>query len=134
VQGEVSQRLISQGWQQAIGDLEVAGEPAIEEQSELRRGEPFSFTIAVEVKPSIEVKDYTGLDVRYPVGSVSDDDVERAVKRRLQSQLKIEEVADDRPSPRRPRSPSLTLTDKTAISSQRARYDGEHAGRALPRV
>jgi len=113
VQGEVSQRLISQGWQQAVGDLEVAGEPAIEEQSELRRGEPFSFTIAVEVKPSIEVKDYTGLEVRYPVGSLNDDDVERAVKRRLQSQVKIEEVTDDRPVAGTDLViTELTLTDK----------------------
>src|SRR6185436_14858994 len=113
VQGEVSQRLISQGWQQAVGDLEVAGEPAIEEQSELRRGEPFSFTIAVEVKPSIEVKDYTGLEVRYPVGSLNDGDVERAVKRRLQSQVKIEEVTDDRPVAGTDLViTELTLTDK----------------------
>jgi trigger factor len=97
VQGEVSQKLISQGWQQALGDLEVAGEPAIEEQSELRRGQPFSFTIAVEVKPTLEVKDYTGVEVRYPVGALTEEQVDNAVKRRLQSQVKIEEVTEDRP-------------------------------------
>jgi trigger factor len=96
VQGEVTQRLISRGWQQAVGDLEVAGEPALEEQSELRRGQPFSFTIAVEVKPTLEVKDYTGLEVRYPVGAVTDEQLDRAVARRLQSQMKIEEVTEDR--------------------------------------
>jgi hypothetical protein len=47
----VSQRLTPGLAGRSIGDLEVAKHLRIEEQSELRRGEPFSFTIAVEVKP-----------------------------------------------------------------------------------
>jgi len=97
VRGEVSGRLIEASYREAMVDLEVTGRPEVEARGEVVRGDTLSFTIAVAVRPQVEVKGHKGLAVQMPVATVTDADVDSAMQRQLASQARIDEVGDDRP-------------------------------------
>lgn len=96
IRGEVGARIIEQSYQNAASGLAVAGQPAVEERSEVSGGQPFTFTIAVDVRPEVAVKDYNGMVVRYPLAPLSDEMVDGAVQRELSRRARIEEVAEPR--------------------------------------
>ncbi|MDO9280578.1 MAG: trigger factor, partial [Pseudomonadota bacterium] len=50
----------------------------------------------VQVKPAVEVKDYTGVKVDFPVPTVTEEQVDQLVARRLQGQSRLVEVEGDR--------------------------------------
>src|SRR5690349_14433314 len=83
VRNEVGARLIDRSYQSAAKDLDVAGQPAVEQRGEVEGGTEFTFTIGVDVKPSVEVQGYKGIQVKYPAASLSEDTVTAAVKREL---------------------------------------------------
>lgn len=56
------------------------------------KDETLSFKVKYEVKPEIEVKDYTGLEVEKPVFKTKDEDVEREIDHILKSQAQYEEA------------------------------------------
>ena len=97
VRSEVAGRFIEDSYREAAVELAVAGRPAVEEQGEVKAGQSFTFSIGVDVRPSVEVSGYEGLAVRYPLRDVSDDEVEGEIKRILGGKARIEEVTDDRP-------------------------------------
>ena len=94
--GDVSAKLIEDSYKLASADLDVAGQPAVEERGDIAGGQPFTFTIAVDVKPVVEATNYTGLKVDYPVSPVADEAVERAMSRELAGRARIEEISEDR--------------------------------------
>ena len=94
VSDDVASELIDQSWRQAMGEFEVAGRPALEERGELKRGTSFSFKVGVDVVPTIEAQGYAGLEVPFSAESVSDEQVESALQRRLQGQARFAEVSD----------------------------------------
>jgi len=66
---------------------------------DFKRGEKLFFKVKYEVKPEVEVKDYTDIEVEKPIFKVKDEDIEREVTNLLKSQSKFEEtdlVADDK--------------------------------------
>lgn len=97
IRNEVGAKLIDESYKRAARDLDVAGQPAIEQRGELEGGQAFSFTIAVDVKPKVEVVGYKGMQVKYPAASLSEDTVNAAVRRELARRARIEEVDEDRP-------------------------------------
>jgi len=97
IRGEVSDRLIQRSYSEAATKLEVAGAPAVEDRGEVASGQPYSFVIAVDVRPAIEVKDYRGLQVSYPLRDLTDDVVDANVNRELGRRARIQEVEEDRP-------------------------------------
>lgn len=97
VNSDVSSRLIEQAFRKASEGLDLAGQPALEEQGEVVSGAGLSFVIGVDVKPSLSLEGYTGLRVEFPTAEVRDADVDAQVNRTLQSQARIVEVTDDRP-------------------------------------
>lgn len=98
IRNEVGAKLIDESYKRASRDLDVAGQPAIEQRGELEGGQSFSFTIAVDVKPKVEVVGYKGMQVKYPAASLSEDTVNAAVRRELARRARIEEVDEDRPA------------------------------------
>jgi len=96
VRGEVSGKLIEASYREAMTDLDVTGRPEVEARGEVSRGDSLTFTIAVAVRPQVEVKGHKGLAVEMPVAKVTDADVDSALQRQLASQARIEEVTDDR--------------------------------------
>lgn len=96
VKGEVFGKLIEASYREAVGDLDVTGRPEVEARGEVARGDELTFTIAVAVRPQVEVKGHKGVAVDMPVAKVTDADVDSALQRQLASQARIEEVTDDR--------------------------------------
>ncbi|MEV7089615.1 trigger factor [Streptomyces sp. NPDC093085] len=61
------------------GELNVLGQPDVDIK-ELKDGELLSFTAEVDVRPTIEIPDYTGIAVTVDAIEVSDEDIEKSVE------------------------------------------------------
>jgi trigger factor len=55
-------------------------------------GEKLYFKVKYEVKPVLEVKDYTGLEIEKPVFKVKDDDIQKEIDTLLKSKATFSEV------------------------------------------
>lgn len=96
IEADVANDLIQTGWRNAITQqsLQPVGSPNLAETGAVKAKDGFSFTITVDVRPEIELETYTGLDVAYPKVDVPSDEVDAAVKARLEGEAKLEEVND----------------------------------------
>lgn len=94
VRAEVVSSLVQEGWEEVQPDLRVQGRPQVEEGS-FDPGTGFTFTITVEVKPDLQVEDYRGLEVTWPEVEVSQDQVEAALRKRLEQASRIVEAPAD---------------------------------------
>ncbi len=96
VRADVAERIVNQIWREASGDIDVAGQPSLADQADLDPKKSFVFNIEVDVKPAVELGDYTGIEVEYTRPEVDESDVQRMVDVKLASQRRIAEVTDDR--------------------------------------
>jgi trigger factor len=81
VQEETKRKLISDSYRQAVEEqkLDVLGQPDIEE-IQFSRGQPLQFAATIETAPEFELPEYKGLPVKREVQTVTDADIERALK------------------------------------------------------
>lgn len=93
---EVAGTLIQQGYTDALQshDIEPVGRPAVEEQGDLEPGRPFEFSITVDVRPEVSLETYQGVEVEKPEVTIAEDEVDAAVRRRLEGQARLVEVTD----------------------------------------
>ncbi|WP_392967554.1 trigger factor [Streptomyces sp. LN245] len=78
-------------------ELNVLGQPEVD-ITELKDGETLNFTAEVDVRPTIEIPDYSGIEVEVDAIEVSDEDVEKAVselRERFASTSPVERAAQD---------------------------------------
>ena len=61
------------------GELNVLGQPDVD-ITEFNDGDELKFTAEVDVRPSIEIPDYTGIEVTVDAIEVSDEDVEKSLQ------------------------------------------------------
>ncbi|MFD7746087.1 trigger factor [Streptomyces sp. NPDC059698] len=61
------------------GELNVLGQPEVD-ITELKDGELLAFTAEVDVRPEIEIPDYSGIEVTVDALEVTDEEVEKAVE------------------------------------------------------
>ena len=61
------------------GELNVLGQPEVD-ITELKDGELLAFTAEVDIRPEIEIPDYSGIEVEVDAVEVSDEDVDKAVE------------------------------------------------------
>lgn len=61
-------------------NVEPLGRPSLTDM-DFKRGEHFKFTIKYEVKPTVELKKYKGLEVEKPVHTVTDAEVDAEIER-----------------------------------------------------
>jgi trigger factor len=96
VQADVANDLIQKGYLSAVTDhgINPVGQPNLTETGSVVEPEGFSFTIMVDVRPQVELKTWTGLDVVYPKVEVTDEEIGAAVRARLEGQAKLEEITD----------------------------------------
>lgn len=96
IRADVAQNIIQKSYEQALGEhkFEPVSRPQISDRGEVEGTEEFRFTITVDVKPTIELRAYTGLEVVYPQVEVKADELEQVVKQRLEGQAKLTEVKD----------------------------------------
>ncbi|MCB9664560.1 MAG: trigger factor [Alphaproteobacteria bacterium] len=91
---DVAGDLIQEGWRRAMDDegIQPVSRPTVTDQGELAAGSDFTFVIAVEVKPQVEVTAYTGLDVVWPEFAVGDAQIEAELDRRRRAEARLAEV------------------------------------------
>ncbi|MFF2519612.1 trigger factor [Streptomyces sp. NPDC058086] len=78
-------------------ELNVLGQPEVD-ITELKDGETLNFTAEVDVRPTIEIPDYSGIEVEVDAVEVADEDVEKAVeelRERFASTSPVERAAED---------------------------------------
>jgi trigger factor len=94
VGAEVAGKLIQEGWDEVRPTLEVLGQPGVE-QDGVAPGSAFAFALIVEVKPSIELGEYRGIEVPFLDLDVPDAAIDQAVQQRLEGASRIVEITDD---------------------------------------
>jgi FKBP-type peptidyl-prolyl cis-trans isomerase (trigger factor) len=120
IEAEVAQDLIQQSYRSALTDhaIQPVGSPSVDESSPVVEPDGFKFTIVVDVRPEIELQEWKGLEVEFPTVSVTPEEIERAIKARLEGQAKLEEVSD-RPVDKGDLAlVELTITDPSSIAAE----------------
>ncbi|MEV2195629.1 trigger factor [Streptomyces phaeochromogenes] len=78
-------------------ELNVLGQPEVD-ITELKDGETLNFTAEVDIRPTIEIPDYSGIEVEVDAVEVSEEDVDKAVeelRERFASTAPVERAAED---------------------------------------
>ncbi len=94
VRQDVANELIQRSYTSAITDheLQPVSRPSLEAANDLEAKNDFEFTITVEVKPEIEVKNYKKLEVVYPKVDVTKEELDIRINARLEECSKLVEV------------------------------------------
>ena len=98
IESEVIKNLVPDYYRQAIDEaaLEPIGEPKFDDLL-VEEGKPLIVGVTLEIKPVLEPKDYTNIDVQWQTPQVTDQDVADTLKR-LQEKNAQFEVVDQRPA------------------------------------
>src|SRR5262245_43577586 len=93
LKSEVKSHLVEESLGEVIKGrgLQIVSRPEVE-TDELNEGGPFSFSAVFEIKPEIEVKDYFGVEVEKIRLSISEEQVEDALKRLQEGHARLELV------------------------------------------
>lgn len=78
-------------------EIDVLGQPEVD-ITELKDGETLNFTAEVDVRPAIEIPDYSGIEVEVDAVEVTDEDIEKSVEQlreRFASTSPVERAAED---------------------------------------
>lgn len=99
IKDQVSSELIEESFGKIISehDLRAVGRPAVEEV-DLKPGQDMRFTVTVEVIPSIDLKDYKGLELPQTELQVTDEEVAARIDEIREMFAKLEDVDEDRPT------------------------------------
>ena len=92
------EHLLAKGFRQALQEhkLRTVAEYDLQ-KSALAAGQPFSFSLAIDVEPDFELPAYKGIEVDAKKVEISDDAVTQAIDRYLENMGKYEDLAEDRP-------------------------------------
>jgi len=95
VKGEVRSHLVEESLGEIIRErgLQIVSRPEVE-ANDLSESGVFSFSAIFEIKPEIAVHDYLGLEVEKVKLSISDAQVEEALRRLQESHARLELVTD----------------------------------------
>lgn len=93
VKGEVRSHLVEESLGEVIKErgLQIVSRPEVE-ANELAEDGAFSFSAVFEIKPEIEVKDYLGVEVERVRLSITDSQVEEALRRLQEGHARLEPV------------------------------------------
>jgi len=81
IAAEVSSKLISDAFDKAVEDNELTPvSPPDIDQQDLKFGQPFTFSVTIEVKPKVEIKDYSGIEVPWAKTAATDDEVDEQIE------------------------------------------------------
>jgi trigger factor len=98
IQYEVTQTLIQESYPKSLEekDLSPVSQPDIQDV-QFRPGEDFRYTAVVEVKPRIDLQDYSDLSLEPREVHVTDEDVETRIQEIRERFATLEDVEEDRP-------------------------------------
>jgi len=101
VLGEAKKQIVAMAYQQAVEqeDLKVIGQPTSEtlEQVEVKRGEPVSFEVEVEVQPEFEMPNLDGIEVKRPPAEVTEEQIDGEVEKLCVNEGDLEERESPEP-------------------------------------
>jgi trigger factor len=97
IQEEVVNRILGETFRQVIQEkgLEPVGDPHLEHVDPFIDGAPLKYKARFEVKPTIELREYRGLEVQDPEIEISETDVDAMIER-LRDQASHYRVETDR--------------------------------------
>ncbi|MGI5454822.1 trigger factor [Streptomyces sp. CA-249302] len=78
-------------------EIDVLGQPEVD-ITELKDGETLNFTAEVDIRPSLEIPDYSGIEVEVDAVEVTDEDIDKSVEQlreRFASTSPVERAAED---------------------------------------
>jgi trigger factor len=93
VRREVAEHLIPDVYRRAVSDaqLDPVNDPDLQDVR-LEEGAPLSFTAVVEIKPTITLGDYKGLDIEHTARVISDADVDETLERMREQSAQFQSV------------------------------------------
>ena len=94
IRQDVAADLIDFNFRLAVQGLEYVGQPKVAEQVNLSETADFTFSVVLEVRPEVDVKDYKGMVVDFPVEEVTDAQVESAARARLHVQARLVDAGE----------------------------------------
>ena len=96
---EMFQEMMQEYYDKALkqSGLTPAGQPEIEntELENIKKNAPFKFSVVLDIKPTLEVKNYKGLKFKKRESQVTEEEVESAIKSILAPHGVIEHYEDD---------------------------------------
>jgi trigger factor len=98
VKAEIVQKLIEETYPKALTetDLHPVSPPAID-PGEFNEGKPFQYSVAIEVKPDIQLGGYAGLKIEGKKEEVKDEEVEERVKALQNLHANLKTISEARP-------------------------------------
>ncbi|MDP9193460.1 MAG: trigger factor [Acidobacteriota bacterium] len=96
IQDEVVSRVLGQSFREVVQEkgLEPVGEPKLEHLDPFIDGAPMKYKARFEIKPTIELGEYRGLEIEDPKIEVSETDVEAMVERLRMSVSHLRPIVD----------------------------------------
>ena len=97
IQDEVMSRLLSRSFRDAISEkgVEPVGDPQLQHVDAYIEGAPIKYKAEFEIKPTITLREYRGIEIDDPKIEVADDDVDKMIDR-LRDQASAYRVENDR--------------------------------------
>ncbi len=92
------EHLLAKGFQQALTEHKL--EPVAEldlQKSTLKAGEPFTFSLSLDVEPQFEMPVYKGLEVEAKKVDITEEALTQAIDRYLENSGKYEDLKEERP-------------------------------------
>lgn len=98
IRGDVKQQIISEAYSKAIEEheLDVIGDPEVQDAETLELPEegPFTFTVEVEVTPEVKLPEFSSISVERPGGEVDDAKVDAEVEKLAEQFGSMEEAPE----------------------------------------
>jgi trigger factor len=97
--GDMFQELMQEYYDEALhkSGLKPTGQPEIDHSGmqDIKKDEPLKFSVLLDVKPDIKVKDYKGLKFKKKEANVKDEEIEETLVKVLSRHGSIEEMPAD---------------------------------------
>ncbi len=94
IEEEVTNELVQKSFPEVMEqqDLKPVSMPKVE-NGVLEKGKAFSYTVGIEIKPTIDIKDFTGLKIEKPRPEATDEDVNEELERSRASYADMQEIS-----------------------------------------
>jgi trigger factor len=98
IQEGLHEHLLAKGFQQAMKEHKLAPVAELDlNKSPLKAGEPFSFSLSLDVEPQFEMPAYKGLEVEAKKVDITEEALTQAIDRYLENTGKYEDLKEERP-------------------------------------
>ncbi len=95
--GEIASELVSSSLEEALKEhsLTPMGEPDVDMPT-LEEGKSFPFSVTLDIRPEIDVKDYQGIELEEEPVEVEDEEVQKALEELQKAHSKLKGVEEER--------------------------------------